>query len=313
MTVSINHLFQTTPSTDYLLCPELHEQGLSLHMDKNTGLLVGVNRANHNPEMLLICRYVNAKQLQCLSEQKRLGIKVVYFMDDDLFDPAVWTGLPWRYQWKLFRWAYSYKRQILALADEVRVSTAYLFNKYSHLQPKLVQAKTSPKTSTTQHDQAVLVCYHGTASHQAEFKWLLPIMQEVLQRGPHIHFELFGDQRINHLYKDLPRTAVLHPMTWPQYLAYTQTRQADIGLAPLTPIPFNAARGAVKCMDYARMGAVGVYSDVPAYNQEVSHDHDGLLLPNSPALWVQTILDLADNPSHRARMQSVAKAKFSCT
>lgn len=305
-------MLQTTPSADYLLSPKLHELGLTLQTDKATGLLQGVSLASTKPELFVIYRYINARQLQQLRERKRQGFKVVYFMDDDLLDPSAWTGLPWRYQWKLFRWAYAYKRRILALADEVWVSTPFLLNKYAHLRPKLVQAKTSLQTSIHQQDQAVLVCYHGTASHQAEFKWLLPIMQEVLQSHPQIHFELFADKHMAELFRALPRTAVLHPMTWPQYLAYTQSRQADIGLAPLTPSPFNAARGAVKCMDYTRMGAVGLYSDVPPYNQTVTHGSDGLLLPNSPVLWVQAILELADNKPHRKRMKAAARDKFSC-
>ena len=141
-------------------------------------------------------------------------------MDDDLLDPLAWGGLPWRYRFKLFTQAFMRKRQLLALADEVWVSTPHLQNKYAHLKPMLVTAKLTPATTHSQHDSAVLVCYHGTASHSAEFKWLLPIMQEVLQGNPHIHFELFADSHTAKLFRKLPRTAVLHPMTWPQYLAY---------------------------------------------------------------------------------------------
>jgi hypothetical protein len=100
-------------------------------------------------------------------------------------------------------------------------------------------------------------------------------------------------------------------MSWPQYLAYTQSRKADIGLAPLLPSKFNAARGATKRMDYARMGAVGIYTDVQPYSDHVQHANDGWLLPNDPAVWVKTILELADNTALRAEMRLAVQTRLS--
>ena len=80
-------------------------------------------------------------------------------------------------------------------------------------------------------------------------------------------------------------------------------------LAPLLPSRFNAARGATKWMDYARMGAVGIYTDVQPYSDHVLHAKDGLLLPNNPADWVKSILELADNPAQRAEMRLAVQDK----
>lgn len=301
------NLVASQPSIDYLLLPKLSELGLNAHTDPASGLLLGLNPSTNQPELCVVCRYVNGKQLKQLHIQKRQGVKTIYFMDDDLLDPLAWGGLPWGYRFKLLSQAFVYKRRILDLVDEVWVSTPYLQNKYAHLNPMLVTAKPTTATVQIQHDTKVLVCYHATASHSPEFKWLLPIMQEVLERNPRIHFELFADSHTAKLFRPLPRTAALNPMSWPQYLAYTQSRQADIGLAPLLPSRFNAARGATKCMDYARMGAVGIYTDVPPYSDHVRHGVNGLLLPNEQEVWVQNILDLADNKTLRMQMQTRQK------
>jgi hypothetical protein len=164
----------SSSSIDYLLLPQLAELGLDAHTDPATGLLQGINPYSKQPELSVICRYVNAKQLLQLRIHKSQGFKTVYFMDDDLLDPLAWGGLPWRYRFKLFTQAFIHKGQLLALADEVWVSTPYLQHKYAHLKPMLVTAKPTPATSQTQHDSAVLVCYHGTASHTAEFMWCFP-------------------------------------------------------------------------------------------------------------------------------------------
>jgi hypothetical protein len=52
-------------------------------------------------------------------------------------------------------------------------------------------------------------------------------------------------------------------------------------------------------MDYARMGAVGVFTDAPAYQDCVRHGVTGLLLPNEPEVWVQAILGLAEDSALR--------------
>ena len=92
----------TSPSTDYLLLPKLSDMGLLAHTDPASGLLQGINPSSKQPEVSIVCRYVNAKKLQQLRAHKRQGIKSIYFMDDDLLDPLAWGGLPWRYRFKLF-------------------------------------------------------------------------------------------------------------------------------------------------------------------------------------------------------------------
>jgi hypothetical protein len=62
-------------------------------------------------------------------------------------------------------------------------------------------------------------------------------------------------------------------------------------------------------MDYARMDAVGIYTDVQPYSDHVQHANDGLLLPNDPAVWVKTILELADNAALRAEMRLAVQAR----
>lgn len=120
----------------------------------------------------------------------------------------------------------------------------------------------------------------------------------------HVHFEVFGAPAVNAALKRLPRVSVLQPMTWPNYLSFTASQRRDLALAPLLPSAFNASRGPTKFYDYARMGAVGLYSDRPAYRGFIEDGVDGLLLDNDPALWVDAILDLVADSAKRAAMAS---------
>lgn len=254
------------------------------------------------PGLAVICRYTSSAEIKHLLRWKRAGVKVIYFMDDDLMDPLAWDGLAMRYRWKLYSEAYRFKKRLFAMVDEFWVSTPYLVEKYAWQQPVLVPPVRSESTAAIFQKPLVQVCYHGTASHAKELQWLFPVMGEVLSRNETIHFELFGDARVARQYRQLPRTSVLHPMPWQQYLAYTKSRRADIGLAPLLPSPFNAGRAATKILDYDRMGAVGIYSNGPPYHGCIEHGVNGWLLPNEQAQWVAAIELLALNTALRQGM-----------
>jgi len=60
----------TSPSNDYLLLPKLSDMGLLAHTDPASGLLQGVNPSGKQPELSIVCRYVNPKQLQQLQIHK---------------------------------------------------------------------------------------------------------------------------------------------------------------------------------------------------------------------------------------------------
>ena len=303
---------EATSSVEYWLLPKLSAMGLDVSLDIHSGLILGHYRQTSRPAVCVICRYLSSMLKSAVNKQKRLGCRIIYFMDDDLFDPLAWSELPWKYRWKLFRSTLIHKNFILDSMDELWVSTPYLADKYAYLNPILLSPSPLDSEAQPSKNDIIRVCYHGTASHAAEQDWLYPMIQQLLDANKNIHFELFGDNKIAKRFRQLPRTIVLHPMPWHQYLSYTQGHKADIGLAPMLTSLFNAARGPTKWFDYARMGAVGVYSDVSAYNSFVRDGVDGLLLPNNPSLWLKTILDLANDNSKRLQLCESIQLRYAC-
>jgi len=277
-------------SGDYLLTPWLARLGLPV-VRPDIRRAPGLDELRRG-DLVVISRYVPALWRRPL--QKRLAelAGLVYFMDDDLLDSSAHTGLAPAYAKKLGTLAGSRRRWLEAHADAFWVATPALAAKYAALAPQIVPL--APPAALLAPRSALRIVYHGTASHAAEIEWLHGVVAGVQARSPHTEFELFGEHPVHRLYRDLPRVAVLHPMRWENYLAYTASHAAAIGLAPLLPHPFNAARGAVKFYDYARMGAVGVYTDVEPYRGFVQDGVDGLLLPNDPRRWIDALVALAE-------------------
>lgn len=231
--------------------------------------------------------------------------RVVYFMDDDLFDPTALSTLPKEYRTKIIRRSAAQHRWITQYCDDIWVSTVYLAKKYVHLNPEIVSAK--PSRALLETRQPVKIAYHGSSSHREEKYWLRQIVEGVLQACPSASFEIFGEHDIYKFYRDLPRISVLHPMSWQNYLAYTKTHQLDIGLAPLLDSDFNLARGPVKFYDFVRMGAVGVYSNRAPYNDFIEQNINGILLENDPLRWIDAITLLINKENKRNELADNAK------
>lgn len=222
-------------------------------------------------------------------------------------DPDALRGLPADYAKSIRKFSISQRPTLEKLCHGYWVASLYLAKKYQCWNPQILPAATS--TALLRNSPATSICYHGTSSHQVELNWLLPIVTAVLTNTEETTFEVFGDHRINRAYRGLPRVAVLHPMTWPNYVAYTSSVVRHIALAPLLPTPFNAARGVTKFFDFARMGAVGIFSNVEPYRSFVHHGVDGLLVENEPRAWQEAICWLVADVRRREEMAAAAKLR----
>lgn len=259
-------------------------------------------------DVVVIIRYVTFGWRTVLQARYRDLAGLAYFMDDDLLDPEVLVGLPQGYARRLRRKAVDHASWLRTYCSQLWVSTPSLCAKYGQAGAQLLEARPVP---VERIETPVRVVYHGTLSHRAEIEWLHDVMKKVVEREPRVEFQLFGDAKVNALYRDVPRVLVLHTMSWPSYLRYTSTHLADIGLAPLLPARFNHARGPVKFFDYARMGAVGIYSDIEPYKGFVRQAVDGLLIDNEPEHWVAAVCQLVRDDLLRSEMKSSVQLRTS--
>lgn len=293
-----------SPSGDYLLYPWLSQHGLPVmrcdsRKPPRSDLL-------QQGDFVVILRYLPSPWIKLLSQSRLQMAGMAWFMDDDLWDPAVLFGLPKAYARKISSHALRHRAWFALMQAQLWVSTPALADKYAEHSPVLLPLAPSSVLLRSQPD-ALRLGYHGTASHHAELAWLHQVLAALMARSTTIHVELFGDLAINRQFRDLPRVSILHPMSWERYQHYTASHRLDIGLAPLQPTAFNQGRGAVKFYDYARMGAFGVYADVPPYRGFVQHGQDGLLLPMDAEVWVQTLLRLSQDADLRQRLAQGAQ------
>lgn len=252
-------------------------------------------------DFVIIVRHAPRAWLRALDANRARLAGVALLLDDDIPAALHSPDLP---AWYALRTVLRYllsRRSLARLCSAVWVSTPYLQQKYAHVAPRLL---TPLYLGAPFHakSHAVTYFYHGTASHRLEQAFLAGVVRKVQARLEHAHFEVIGDQRTRRLFRGIPRVRVQHPMSWPDFLAYTASVRHAVGLAPMLDSHFNRARSHVKLYDITRCGAAGVYSDVPVYRDNVESGVNGILCPDDENAWVEAICRLLTDEAARAEI-----------
>ncbi len=278
------------PSTDFYIRPWLANQGIEPDV---RGFDDVPGEADLDGAVVIFVRYIPPAWKRMVAVCRKRMHAVCFFMDDELFDWSSFANMPLHYRVKLYRYAWRHQSWLKSIDVTLLVSTNYLIDKYSHWQPELLD----PQPQNTICRTPTILFYHGSASHRDELEWLVPVIEVVLQRCPHLIFEVIGDRSVNHLFSGLPRVLVLHPMRWPTYQAQLDRPGRSIGLAPLLDTSFNRARSHTKFYVITQAGAAGIYAEGPVYESIVRYDKNGLVLQMEPDKWVQAIIGLYENPT----------------
>jgi hypothetical protein len=278
------------PSTDYYIRPRAEAAGCPVvyrHIDQDLpaadDLLPGTR--------VVVVRYLSPVWAEALRRHQARLAGIVYFMDDELLDPGAWTALPAPYREKLQRYCGRMQRPLAELATEYWGSTAPLCERHAdrgmQLMPPLPLAEDAGRVPIRPTPgEPVHIFYHGTSVHMDEMRWLRPVIAEVLSACPLAHFEVIGDHEVNRLFRDLPRTRVLHPMGWLNYLSHCRAMQGHIGLAPLLPGVFNSARSSTRYFDIERCRAMTIAAATHPYLSDGSDRPDRRCLDMTPSTWV---------------------------
>lgn len=275
------------PSTDYFVLPHLNNTFPTDSFMRRVHWGETLSSQDLEGAIVVIVRYLTSPWLHALNANRHIIKQLIYFMDDDLGDRSTSQGLSLKYRYKL--WSYAYRRFNWLMRHKTAfwVSNRFLKEKYTQYQPIEIEPQQlgiRPKRCR--------IFYHATASHRAEINWLLPVMQAVLQQAPMVDFEIVGDQQTLRDYKHLPRTTVVHPMSWESYQSFVALPGRDIGLAPFLDTPFNLARSHTKFFDIERAQAHGLFAENGPWaklirsrqSQNVCRRYH--LLPMEPDAWV---------------------------
>lgn len=289
------------PSTDYFVKPCLQERGL-IPQRANWQQLPPREAPSYGSSVVFV-RYLSRPWQHWVTRYRDRFESVYYFMDDDLFDAASWSGQRWGYRWRLFQRAHRFQAWLKSIDARLWVSTSALARKYADWQPDVLPVcspyshNPSDQSVTPVINDTPIVFYHGSASHEAEMKWLVPVFKGLLTRHRDVQIEVIADTRIQRHFSSLKdkhgeRLQIVEPMPWPDYQQFITQKTRTVGLAPLLDTPFNAYRAPTKQFDIEAAQATGLFARHPAFaNIPQSSETPHQLLPMDQQLWQEVILE----------------------
>jgi len=233
------------------------------------------------------------RKLKLLHRQNR---KCVFVMDDD--QPAAWRcrDVPILYGLRT-SWRYRLIKHFLdSFADDVWVSTPVLQARYPGT--RMVPPRWFGPFPSIAPTDCRRWGYHGTQIHRRELKWIVPVVEEVQARVPDAVFEVFGGPRLARQLSHISRVEVQSVRSWPDYLGYARSNPLAVGVAPLLPGHFNAARSHTKAFDIMRTGAVGVFSARDPYLSALQGS-GALFAEDEPSVWAEHVVRLLGDPEER--------------
>lgn len=256
---------------------------------------------------IIVSRSIPKSWIDFLSTNRSSIRSFHYLFDDDFSAAKITPTTPQHYHKRLLQIADEEFPRLTELSDSVIVTSRYLKDKYNSPKTTLLEpAAHMPQSNLSHHDntKTIKIVYYATAVHSGDLQMISPTLKRLHDNYQHITIDIITGRHKPKLLSNLPRISVRRQISWPKYKKFMQGNYAHIVLIPLLDSPFNRGKSIIKFFDVCTLGAVGIYSDVCAYNDVVSHGSNGLLVSNHPEDWFNAISGLIENPE---RMKYLAE------
>lgn len=206
-------------------------------------------------------------------------------------------------------------------ADAIVVSTQFLAEKYRplnssiHVLPNYLDFDIFYRPVPENRDATITIGLLGSSIQPSNFA----LVDEALR----ILCERYGSRlKLYFVGWECPAGWQNHPNVtfltfiheYENYAAQLKQWNWDIALIPLAADEYNQCKSYIKWLDYSAAGIASAFSDVSVYNEVVTHDVTGFLLPNSSQAWLHAMTILIESPEKRHALaiagQNEVKADF---
>jgi processive 1,2-diacylglycerol beta-glucosyltransferase len=240
------------------------------------------------------------------------GSRLIYALDDNLLD---WTpraiGPPGPTPEQL-----SVVRLLAREADGIMASTPALaerlrrLNAHVRVVPNALDERLlAPPRPADGRSRRLVIGYMGTYSHDADLGLVLGALRSVLRaHAERLEFQLIGGwagRAWRRAFDGLPMRILdaERPVEYPQFMTwFTGQVRWDIGLGPLEDTAFTRCKSDIKFLDYAAIGAAGIFSRTVPYQDSVVNGETGLLVDDDPADWREALERLIVESDLRRRL-----------
>ncbi|HSU04622.1 MAG TPA: glycosyltransferase [Acetobacteraceae bacterium] len=269
----------------------------------------------YQPDIIATHRHAIAgSAVALLAHCREHGIALVYDLDDDLLD--VPRGHP---EARQLRPLARDVERMLRGASTVWASTPALRQRIARLRdnarvvPNGLDERlwADPPATRLGRQGPVRILFMGTLTHDDDFALVEPALARLHDDFPgRVSFDMIGvsaRQKLPDWVNRVP-LSISGNLSYPGFVNWLiQQPGWDIGIAPLAGTAFNAAKSAIKVMDYAALGLAVLASNVPAYRGSVNKDS---LVFNKETAWYEALSRLVRDPVLRTARAAETRAAF---
>jgi glycosyltransferase involved in cell wall biosynthesis len=238
---------------------------------------------------------------------RRMGIKVVYEVDDDFTN-----------EHRIVRGGGEDAMHLARQCDAITVSTPYLAQvmrrvtgKPVYVVPNCIDPAIWGAPGYERVVDGLTIALSGSPTHYQDWMVLAEVMPKILAKYPQVKLILSGFRP--DYFDDLPAEQVLRvpPLSYAQYPGIF--RSADIVLAPVDPADkFNWSKSGIKASEAMAAhrtvngkpaGACVIATDLHIYREVVVNRDTGILVEHTPDQWEKAISQAIEDEALRHRSQ----------
>ena len=265
------------------------------------------------PNVVIFCRYAGPHTRWMTDYFSHKGITMIYHLDDDLLAvPKEIDAKKWAHHNQPERLAAV--KHLLSYVNLVYCSTSALKNHLSSLRlnDSLYAGKIYCSASViipAKLRSVKKVGYMGIG-HESDLTSILPALVSYLQKNTEIIFEIFGTipipkelEEFGDRIRGMPKIE-----NYAEFLQQFAKYDWDIGICPLTSIPFNKLKANTKWVEYTAVGVAVIASRGTVYD-ECCADGCGILADNEHE-WFNALECLTHDADLRLAQVACAQQKL---
>lgn len=303
-----------TLATDLLTETELRDAAQRHQSDGALDEWIDRRMNGFDPRLIVFCRYSGPYFQRIISWARREGVPVLYHIDDDLLAIPEEIGAK-KHALHSAPERLEAVRYLIQSANLVYASTeklkAKLLDYFDNLNVEAGKIYCSGTVLRIPHDRpARKVGYMASADHSHNLSMILPAIIELLDRQPHVVFELFGSIPVPvELERFGTRVTTAPPIAnYNNFLYEFAAREWDIGICPLVSIPFNLMKANTKWVEYTSVGVAVIASRGTVYD-DCCDDGCGILAETHQD-WLQALELLVTDDAVRLAQIERAQQKL---
>ena len=252
----------------------------------------------YQPDVLVMCRYGNKDAVQLSELCNQQNIKVVYYIDDLLFDPSPTTLEKKKYL--------NYKARaqvILDLIDKsdlIYCSTPDLSKQlavttqHQNIQFGKICLSVDPQSIAFHNSRRKVIGYTGFG-HTQDLESIEDVLLEVLREYPDWCLELIGTMTPSAKLLSLGQRLTLIPpeRDYAAFISLLKSRNWSIGICPLIENRFNSSKANNKWIEYSCCNIATIASDLDPYRY--GSPESCLFICNSTKMWKKSFVKLINS------------------